>query len=306
MSAQVRDPHPAAGGGAGRVRWHRAAAHSTTSRTQSPPAARWRRARARWARPSANSSARSNSPRPRCAWDAPIAARSNSSDCRAANARIAMLAVQAEELSQRINLHLALGGSFETRRHRRRSESPCRCATPSSSRAARCGALFFQRCFYLFVLLLALIASRPSSKARAAATCWPGFNAFIVLSAAAAVGRTASVFSAGVRADRRAPWRCASRRWKTGTPRCSTGRCCCTCAVYVDVIALLLRYVFGPEVMDADRLWGAAAAYLMIGILWCFLYATRPRFRNAPSFLVRGEPAKPRSSPTCCTSASRR
>jgi multidrug efflux system outer membrane protein len=30
-----------------------------------------------------------------------------------ANARIAMLAVQAEELSQRINLHLALGGSFE-------------------------------------------------------------------------------------------------------------------------------------------------------------------------------------------------
>jgi len=32
----------------------------------------------------------------------------------AANARIALLAVQAEELSQRINLHLALGGSFET------------------------------------------------------------------------------------------------------------------------------------------------------------------------------------------------
>jgi multidrug efflux system outer membrane protein len=31
----------------------------------------------------------------------------------AANARIALLAVQAEELSQRINLHLALGGSFE-------------------------------------------------------------------------------------------------------------------------------------------------------------------------------------------------
>jgi outer membrane protein, multidrug efflux system len=31
----------------------------------------------------------------------------------AANARIALLAVQSEELSQRINLHLALGGSFE-------------------------------------------------------------------------------------------------------------------------------------------------------------------------------------------------
>lgn len=31
-----------------------------------------------------------------------------------ANARISLLAVQAEELAQRINLHLALGGSFET------------------------------------------------------------------------------------------------------------------------------------------------------------------------------------------------
>jgi outer membrane protein TolC len=31
-----------------------------------------------------------------------------------ANARIALLGVQAEELAQRINLHLALGGSFET------------------------------------------------------------------------------------------------------------------------------------------------------------------------------------------------
>jgi outer membrane protein, multidrug efflux system len=31
----------------------------------------------------------------------------------AADARIALLAVRAEELSQRVNLHLALGGSFE-------------------------------------------------------------------------------------------------------------------------------------------------------------------------------------------------
>ena len=30
-----------------------------------------------------------------------------------ANARMALLGVQAEELSQRVNLHLALGGSFE-------------------------------------------------------------------------------------------------------------------------------------------------------------------------------------------------
>ena len=32
----------------------------------------------------------------------------------AANARVALLAVRAEQLAQRVNLHLALGGSFET------------------------------------------------------------------------------------------------------------------------------------------------------------------------------------------------
>jgi hypothetical protein len=31
----------------------------------------------------------------------------------AADARIALLGVRAEQLSQRVNLHLALGGSFE-------------------------------------------------------------------------------------------------------------------------------------------------------------------------------------------------
>ena len=31
----------------------------------------------------------------------------------AADARIALLAVRAEQLAQRVNLHLALGGSFE-------------------------------------------------------------------------------------------------------------------------------------------------------------------------------------------------
>jgi len=57
---------------------------------------------------------------------------------------------------------------------------------------------------------------------------------------------------------------------------------------YVSVIALLLRYVFGPEVLDSDRLWGAAAVYLLIGILWCFIYGLTV-LRDADAFLVRGE-----------------
>jgi hypothetical protein len=55
---------------------------------------------------------------------------------------------------------------------------------------------------------------------------------------------------------------------------------------------LLLRYVFGPEVMDADRLWGAAAVYLMVGILWCFIYGLTMIAGDA-AFLVRGDPRAP-------------
>jgi hypothetical protein len=61
--------------------------------------------------------------------------------------------------------------------------------------------------------------------------------------------------------------------------------------VYMTVIALLMRYVFGPEVMDSDRLWGAAAACL-VGILWCFLYALVGL--QEANTLVRGEPARRR------------
>jgi len=40
--------------------------------------------------------------------------------------------------------------------------------------------------------------------------------------------------------------------------------------LYLVAIVYLLRYVFQPRVMTADKLFGAAAAYLMLGVL-CFL-----------------------------------
>ena len=52
-------------------------------------------------------------------------------------------------------------------------------------------------------------------------------------------------------------------------------------------IGYLLRYVFQREVMTADKLYGAAAAYLMLGVLWGYLYAiaepspARARSRSA-------------------------
>jgi ion channel len=48
---------------------------------------------------------------------------------------------------------------------------------------------------------------------------------------------------------------------------------CFAAGLYATTLAYLLRYVFQQDVMTADRLFGAAAAYLMIGVLWAYFYA---------------------------------
>ena len=44
-------------------------------------------------------------------------------------------------------------------------------------------------------------------------------------------------------------------------------------AVLVATLVPLLRYVLGPEVMTIDKVFGGAASYLLLGLLWCYFYA---------------------------------
>ena len=150
--------------------------------------------------------------------------------------------------------------------------------------------LFFQRCFYLFMALLLLISVSPFIEGVHGTYLLAGLNAFMVLSAAAALGRTALSFllvfcliggAVGLRFASMEQGQAALVNWSL----------LLHALVYLVIIALLMRYVFGPEVMDTDRLWGAAAAYLMIGILWCFLYGLA-ELPPGLSFLVRGQPAQ--------------
>ena len=149
--------------------------------------------------------------------------------------------------------------------------------------------VFFQRCFYLCVVLLALIGVSPFIEGTRGTYLLAGFNAFVVLAAAAALGRTALSFllvfvliggAVGLRFASLEQGREALFNWAL----------LLHALVYISVLFLLLRYVFGPEVMDGDRLWGAASAYLMIGILWCFIYAL-VELEQGQTFLVRGERA---------------
>ena len=132
--------------------------------------------------------------------------------------------------------------------------------------------VFFQRCFWLFVLLMALIAVAPfvptSTQGRIVINV---INAFLVVATVAAVGRSLFSFVLVVLlavptlafqwlgfADHEREYLAYS--WVSGA------------ALYVVTVVYLLRYVFRPEVMTADKLFGAAAGYLMLGVLWSYLY----------------------------------
>jgi len=132
--------------------------------------------------------------------------------------------------------------------------------------------VFFQRCFWLFVLLMALIAVAPfvptSTQGRIVINV---INAFLVVATVAAVGRSLFSFVLVVLlavptlafqwlgfADHEREYLAYS--WVSGA------------ALYVVTVVYLLRYVFRPEVMTADKLFGAAAGYLMLGVLWSYFY----------------------------------
>lgn len=152
--------------------------------------------------------------------------------------------------------------------------------------------VFTQRCFYLFVVLLALVSVvpfiEPTPTGRLTVSA---INLFVMIAAVAAVGRTVLSFViilllAGAALASQylgMSWgdtKHVVHSWMFGA------------ALYAVTIAYMLRYVFQPDVMTADKLFGAAAAYLMLGALWVFLYALIGNYYPG-SFAVAGVPMTP-------------
>jgi hypothetical protein len=137
----------------------------------------------------------------------------------------------------------------------------------------RLGRVFRQRCFYLFVVLLAFIAGVPFVEITPAGRLITnGINLFIILATVAAVGRTTLSFIIALLLavpTLAFQWFALSTddaqhmalSWAFGS------------ALYAAAITYLLRYVFQRDVMTADKLFGAAAAYMMMGIFWAYIYA---------------------------------
>jgi hypothetical protein len=137
------------------------------------------------------------------------------------------------------------------------------------------GRVFTQRCFLLFAALLALLLLAPfigdTARGRFILN---GVQALVLIAAVAAVGRATMPFGialllgvaavgfllvAEVQPEEAARYLAWSRGFFL--------------AFYVVAVVYLLRYVFNPEVMTEDKLFGAAAGYLMLGVIWAYAYA---------------------------------
>ena len=161
-------------------------------------------------------------------------------------------------------------------------------SAPLSATREALGRLFLGRCFYLFVTLLTLVAIAPFVEAQYSGLMIRYLiNSLVMLAAVAAVGR--SIVSFVVVLALAAP--AVALRWlalRSGDESYIDLGLRLDAGVYLATIFLLLRYVFDREVLTSDRLWGAASAYLMIGVLWSVFYVIIDRF-GEPAFAIRGE-----------------
>ena len=151
--------------------------------------------------------------------------------------------------------------------------------------------IFYQRCFWLFAVLVVLIG---------AVSFAPGtdlgrlvLNAvtmFLSIATVAAVGRTSLSFAIALLLALPAVWFQYAGLWNDDDRQLAMSWVF-SALLYFATIVYLMRYVFQPAVMTEDKLFGAAAAYLMIGVFWAYAYAIIG-FWFPESYLVVGKPGR--------------
>lgn len=151
--------------------------------------------------------------------------------------------------------------------------------------------IFSQRCFWLFVVLIVLIGvvsfAPPSDNGRLVVN---GINMFLLIATVAAVGRTTLSFVIALLLAVPAVWFQYLGLWQDNDLELAWSWMFCA-ALYFLTTAYLFRYVFQPRIMTQDKLYGAAAAYLLIGVLWAYLYAIVGFFYPL-SYMIAGQPGR--------------
>lgn len=153
------------------------------------------------------------------------------------------------------------------------------------------GRIFFQRCFYLFLALLLLVSSAPLIEATPTGhMVLQIIHLAVVVAAVATLG--ISILSFLIALLLAAPT--LGFQWvglTTNDPDMLMQSWAFGAALYLVTLIYLLGYVFRRKVMTGDKLWGAAAAYLMIGVLWAYFY-TLVDYLYPGSFAIGGAAAR--------------
>jgi hypothetical protein len=156
------------------------------------------------------------------------------------------------------------------------------------------GRIYYQRCFYLFLSLVALIGVAPwvddSAQGRVVLTV---AQATILIASVAAVGRTPMPFVIALLLGIPAlGFQLVANVWHDDPTANIEKATAFYLAFYIIAIGYLLRFVFSRDVMTDDKLFGAAAGYLMLGIVWTDAYRL-VQFHFPDAFAPRPDGAPP-------------
>ena len=151
--------------------------------------------------------------------------------------------------------------------------------------------IFTQRCFWLFAALLVLIGAVSFVPASDHGRLFlNGINIFLLIATIAAVGRTTLSFVIALLLAVPAVLFQYIGLWQDSDIDLAWSWIF-SATLYFITIAYLVRYVFQPRIMTQDKLFGAAAAYLLIGVFWAYLYAIIGFF-YPQSYMIVGQPGR--------------
>ena len=151
--------------------------------------------------------------------------------------------------------------------------------------------ILYQRCFWLFVVLVVLIGAVSFVPANDyGRLVVNAVNMFLLIATVAAVGRTTPSFVIALLLAVPAVWFQYLGLWHDSDSDLA-GSWMFSAALYFIGTVYLLRYVFQPRIMTQDKLFGAASAYLMIGVFWAYLYAITG-FVLPQSYMIVGQPGR--------------
>jgi len=149
---------------------------------------------------------------------------------------------------------------------------------PIVTRHPRLAQMLEQRCLLLFLALLALLIAMPFLSGTSTGRMIIGLlNVIVLVTAVAAVGRSRFSFVIAVLLAVPA-FAFQLLALESSLPGHFALSWAFNAAFYAFTLADLLHYVLRRDMMTADKLYGAVAAYILVAILWAFLYGVLQYF----------------------------